>query len=212
MPPTLIAQPTRVAAAGNKPKLIDEYIGRMNSKTAGVSVAHMRSPQGWVEPGQTPEFEEFTIVLKGVLRVSHKDGEFDVKAGQAVVTHPGEWVRYSTPDVGAQNFGYHHASVLLLIVLDNRNPCAADRESAAVERVHELAFLRAFRAIANIGASRLESLEVGAGRDLAEQTLPREPHFDVVGFSRGKPHITGGENDGAVVQPELLKNFFRISG
>jgi hypothetical protein len=81
MPPTLISQPTRIVAAGDKPKLIDEYIGRVNSKTAGVSVAHMRSPQGWVEPGQTPEFEEFTIVLKGVLHVYHKDGEFDVQAG-----------------------------------------------------------------------------------------------------------------------------------
>jgi ethanolamine utilization protein EutQ len=97
MPPTLISQPTRIAAAGNKPKLIDEYIGRVNSLTAGVSVAHMRSPQGWAEPGQTPEFEEFTIVLKGVLHVSHRNGEFDVHAGQAVITHPGEWVRYSTP-------------------------------------------------------------------------------------------------------------------
>jgi ethanolamine utilization protein EutQ len=97
MPPTLISQPTRIAAAGNKPKLIDEYIGRVNSKTAGVSAAHMRSPQGWAEPGQTPEFEEFTIVLKGVLHVSHRNGEFDVHAGQAVITHPGEWVRYSTP-------------------------------------------------------------------------------------------------------------------
>lgn len=97
MPSTLISQPTRIAAAGNKPKLIDEYIGRVNSLTAGVSVAHMRSPQGWAEPGQTPEFEEFTIVLKGVLHVSHRDGEFDVHAGQAVITHPGEWVRYSTP-------------------------------------------------------------------------------------------------------------------
>ena len=97
MPPTLIFQPTRIAAAGSKPKLIDEYIGRVNSETAGVSVAHMRSPQGWVEPGQTPEFEEFTIVLNGVLHVSHLDGEFDVHAGQAVITHPGEWVRYSTP-------------------------------------------------------------------------------------------------------------------
>lgn len=97
MPPTLISQPTRIAAAGNKPKLIDEYVGRVNSKTSGVSVAHMRSPQGWIEPGQTPEFEEFTVVLKGVLQVTHKDGEFDVNAGQAVITHPGEWVKYSTP-------------------------------------------------------------------------------------------------------------------
>jgi len=104
MPPTLISQPTRIAAAGNKPKLIDEYIGRVNSKTAGVSVAHMRSPQGWVEPGQTPEFEEFTIVLKGLLRVSHNDGEFDVRAGQAVIAHSGEWVQYSTPEAGGAEY------------------------------------------------------------------------------------------------------------
>ena len=97
--PTLIAQPTRITAAGNKPKLIDEYIGRVNSQTAGVSVAHMRSPGGWIEPGQTPEFHEFTIVLKGLLRVSHKGGVLEVRAGQAVIAHAGEWVRYSTPDV-----------------------------------------------------------------------------------------------------------------
>lgn len=95
--PTLIAQATRIQAAGNKPKLIDEYIGRVNSKTESVSVAHMRSPQGWLEPGQTPEFEEFTLVLKGTLRVRHKAGEMDVAAGQAVVVHPSEWVQYSTP-------------------------------------------------------------------------------------------------------------------
>ena len=97
MPPTLVPRPTRIQAAGNKPKLIDEYVGRVNSRTTGVSVAHMRSPQGWVEPGQTPEFEEFTIVLKGVLQVRHVGGEFEVQAGQAVITHPGEWVQYSTP-------------------------------------------------------------------------------------------------------------------
>jgi ethanolamine utilization protein EutQ len=96
--PTLIPQPTRVQAAGNKPKLIDEYIGRVNSKTTAASVAHMRSPQGWVEPGQTPEFDEFTIVLKGMLRVDHKDGSLAVHAGQAVVARAGEWVRYSTPE------------------------------------------------------------------------------------------------------------------
>lgn len=96
--PTLIPQPTRIQAAGNKPKLIDEYIGRVNSKTTAVSVAHMRSPQGWVEPGQTPEFDEFTIVLKGMLRVDHKGGSLAVHAGQAVVAHAGEWVRYSTPE------------------------------------------------------------------------------------------------------------------
>jgi ethanolamine utilization protein EutQ len=96
--PTLISQPTRVAAAGNKPKLIDEYIGRVNSNDSAVSVAHMRSPQGWTEPGQTPAFDEFTIVLHGMLRVKSKDGELDVAAGQAVVAHAGEWVQYSTPN------------------------------------------------------------------------------------------------------------------
>jgi len=102
--PTLISQPTRIQAAGNKPKLIDEYIGRVNSKTSGVSVAHMRSPQGWVEPGQSPEFDEFTIVLKGMLRVTHKEGNLDVRAGQAVIAHAGEWVRYSTPEEGGAEY------------------------------------------------------------------------------------------------------------
>jgi mannose-6-phosphate isomerase-like protein (cupin superfamily) len=106
--PTLIAHPTRIQAAGNKPKLIDEYIGRVNSKTTGASVAHMRSPQGWVEPGQTPEFEEFTIVLKGLLRVEHRTngtvGSLDVAAGQAVIAHAGEWVRYSTPQEGGAEY------------------------------------------------------------------------------------------------------------
>jgi ethanolamine utilization protein EutQ len=96
--PTLIPQPTRVEAAGNKPKLIDEYVGRVNTKTSAASVAHMRSPQGWLEPGQSPEFDEFTIVLKGMLRVEHKTGTLDVVAGQAVIAHAGEWVRYSTPE------------------------------------------------------------------------------------------------------------------
>ena len=95
--PTLVEQPTRIRAAGTKPKLIDEFIGRVNTKTAGVSVAHMHSPQGWIEPGQTPEFDEFTLVLKGVLRVKHKAGELEVAAGQAVIAHRGEWVQYSTP-------------------------------------------------------------------------------------------------------------------
>ena len=104
MPPTLLAQPTRITAAGNKPKLIDEYIGRVNSKDSAVSVAHMRSPQGWTEPGQTPEFDEFTVVLRGMLRVKHRDGELDVHAGQAVVAHGGEWIQYSTP--GAEGAEY----------------------------------------------------------------------------------------------------------
>jgi mannose-6-phosphate isomerase-like protein (cupin superfamily) len=95
--PTLINQPTRITAAGNKPKLIDEYIGRVNSQTPSVSVAHMRSPQGWQEPGQQPEFDEFTIVLKGTLRVKHQGGEMDVTAGQAIIAHAGEWIQYSTP-------------------------------------------------------------------------------------------------------------------
>jgi mannose-6-phosphate isomerase-like protein (cupin superfamily) len=96
--PTLIAQPTRIEAAGNKPKLIDEYVGRVTSRHEQVSVAHMRSPGGWAEPGQTPEFDEFTVVLKGLLRVEHRGGVLDVRAGQAVVAHQGEWVRYSTPE------------------------------------------------------------------------------------------------------------------
>ncbi|MDB5348242.1 MAG: hypothetical protein JWP89_6619 [Schlesneria sp.] len=95
--PTLIAAPTQITAAGNKPKLIREYIGRVNSKTDALSVAHMSSPSGWVEPGQSPEFDEYTLVLKGLLRVEHKDGVIDVQAGQAIITHAGEWVRYSTP-------------------------------------------------------------------------------------------------------------------
>jgi mannose-6-phosphate isomerase-like protein (cupin superfamily) len=101
--PTLVAQPTRIQAAGSKPKLIDEYIGRVNTKTSSVSVAHMRSPQGWEEPGQAPEFDEFTLVLKGTVRVRFKGGEMDVTAGQAVIAHAGEWVQYSTPlDGGAE--------------------------------------------------------------------------------------------------------------
>ena len=95
--PTLIEAASHITAAGSKPKRIDEYIGRVNSKTAALSVAHMRSPSGWEEPGQTPEFDEYTIVLKGTLRVGHKDGHIDVKAGQAVIAHKGEWVQYSTP-------------------------------------------------------------------------------------------------------------------
>ncbi len=93
-----IPAPSRVEAAGNKPKLIDEYVGRLNSGHAAVSLAHMRSPGGWEEPGQTPEFDEFTVVLAGRLRVTSADGELDVTAGQAVVVPAGEWVRYSTPD------------------------------------------------------------------------------------------------------------------
>jgi len=96
--PTLVPHPARITAAGNKPKLIDEYVGRVNSDTPAVSVAHMRSPGGWQEPGQTPEFDEFTVVLKGMLRVEYQGGSLDVRAGQAVIAHNGEWVRYNTPE------------------------------------------------------------------------------------------------------------------
>ena len=102
--PTLIPQPTRIQSPGNKPKLIDEYVGRVNSKTSTTSVAHMRSPQGWLEAGQTPDFDEFTIVLKGMLRVEHKEGVLEVAAGQAVVAHACEWVRYSTPQEGGAEY------------------------------------------------------------------------------------------------------------
>jgi mannose-6-phosphate isomerase-like protein (cupin superfamily) len=96
--PRLIAQPAVVEAAGTKPKLIQEFAGRVNSGHGNVSVARMRSPAGWQEPGQRPEFEEITIVLKGMLRVEHDGGALEVRAGQAVVAEPGEWVRYSTPE------------------------------------------------------------------------------------------------------------------
>ena len=96
--PRLIDKPTRIEAAGTKPKLIDEYVGRVNSATAAVSIAHMRSPAGWEEPGQAPEFDEYTIVLKGALRVRSRSGDLDVRAGQAVIAAKGEWIQYSTPD------------------------------------------------------------------------------------------------------------------
>jgi ethanolamine utilization protein EutQ (cupin superfamily) len=95
--PELIKNPSRVEAAGTKPKLIDEYVGRVNNDEQRVSVAHMRSPEGWVEPGQRPEFDEYTLVLEGLLRVEHEDGALDIRAGQAVLARGGEWVRYSTP-------------------------------------------------------------------------------------------------------------------
>src|SRR4029078_4217376 len=101
--PTLISKPTQITAAGNKPKIIQEFIGRVNSKTDGISVARMQSPGGWVEPGQTPEFDEYTVVLRGMLRVQHRSGVLEVRAGQAIITHKGEWVQYSTPeDEGAE--------------------------------------------------------------------------------------------------------------
>jgi ethanolamine utilization protein EutQ len=102
--PVHITGPTRVTAAGNLPKLIDEYVGRLNDGTSAVSVAHMRSPAGWVEPGQTPDFDEFTVVLRGSLRVTHRGGAFDVRAGEAVVARRGEWVQYATPDADGAEY------------------------------------------------------------------------------------------------------------
>ena len=101
--PQLIEKPTRITAAGNKPKLIDEYVGRVNTGEARASIAHMRSPGGWLEPGQRPEFDEYTVVLRGTLHIDFEGGSLDVTAGQAVLTRAGEWVRYSTPgDEGAE--------------------------------------------------------------------------------------------------------------
>ena len=102
--PRLVSQPTRIQSAGNKPKLIDEYIGRVNSKTSPASLAHMRSPAGWQEPGQTPEFDEYTIVLRGMLQVEYQGGNLDVRAGQAVIAHKGEWIRYSTPEADGAEY------------------------------------------------------------------------------------------------------------
>jgi len=102
--PTHIKQPSVIEAAGNKPKRIEEFIGRVNSKTSACSIARMASPSGWVEPGQTPEFDEYTVVLRGSLRVTTRDGAIDVGAGEAVITHRGEWVQYSTP--GAEGAEY----------------------------------------------------------------------------------------------------------
>jgi mannose-6-phosphate isomerase-like protein (cupin superfamily) len=107
--PELIQTPSRVEAAGTKPKLIDEFVGRVNSGEARLSIARMRSPQGWVEPGQRPEFDEWTLVIDGTLHVEHEGGELDVAAGQAILVRGGEWVRYSTPAEG----GAHYVAVCL---------------------------------------------------------------------------------------------------
>jgi quercetin dioxygenase-like cupin family protein len=102
--PRLIPGPTVIAPAGNKPKRIEEFAGHVNSGHAGISVARMVSPQGWQEPGQRPEFEEITVVLNGMIRVEHEGGTTDVRAGQAIITAPGEWVRYSTPEPGGAEY------------------------------------------------------------------------------------------------------------
>jgi mannose-6-phosphate isomerase-like protein (cupin superfamily) len=102
--PEHIQTPSRVEAAGTKPKLIDEFVGRVNTGEERLSIAHMRSPQGWVEPGQRPEFDEWTLVLDGTLNVEHDAGTFDVQAGQGVLVRAGEWVRYSTPYAGGADY------------------------------------------------------------------------------------------------------------
>ena len=102
MPIKLIQQPTVVEAAGNMPKQIEEFIGAVNSETTALSIAKMTSPAGWQEPGQTPEFDEYTVVLKGVLKVMTRDAEHEVRAGQAIIVPANEWVQYSTPDEGAE--------------------------------------------------------------------------------------------------------------
>ena len=102
--PELIQAPSLVEAAGTPPKRIEEYAGRVRSGHLGVSVARMVSPEGWAEPGQRPEFEEITVVLKGMVRVEHEDGAMEVRAGQAVIARPGEWVRYSSPEPGGAEY------------------------------------------------------------------------------------------------------------
>jgi mannose-6-phosphate isomerase-like protein (cupin superfamily) len=120
--PTFIPRPTVVQAVGNKPKTIEEYAGRVNSGHHGVSVARMVSPEGWVEPGQRPSFEEITVVLRGLLRVEYPGGTIDVRAGQAVVTHRGEWVRYSSPEAGGAEY--------IAICLPAFSPETVHRDSA----------------------------------------------------------------------------------
>ena len=107
--PQLIASPSRVAAAGTKPKLIDEFVGRLNTGEDRLSVARMQSPEGWEEPGQRPEFDEYTLVIDGALRVEHEGGADDVRAGQAILVRSGEWVCYSTPEPG----GAHYVAICL---------------------------------------------------------------------------------------------------
>lgn len=102
--PTVIPAPAIIQAAGNKPKRIEEFIGRVTSHTTAVSIARMTSPLGWVEPGQTPEFDEFTVVLKGILRVESRGSSVDVSAGQAVIVSSGEWVRYSSPEADGAEY------------------------------------------------------------------------------------------------------------
>jgi quercetin dioxygenase-like cupin family protein len=120
--PIVISAPTRIAAAGNKPKLIEEFIGRVNSAETRLSIARMRSPAGWIEPGQTPLFDEFAVVLRGTLRVTHRSGVTDVAAGQAVIAKAGEWVQYSTPGEEAE---------YMAVCLPAFSPATVNRDATA---------------------------------------------------------------------------------
>ncbi|MHB1688475.1 MAG: cupin domain-containing protein [Ignavibacteriaceae bacterium] len=102
--PKLINNPSIIKSAGNKPKIIEEYFGRVNSKTESVSIARMKSPGGWIEPGQTPEFDEYTVVLKGTLRITSENGFIDVHQNQAILIEKGEWVQYSSPEEGGAEY------------------------------------------------------------------------------------------------------------
>jgi mannose-6-phosphate isomerase-like protein (cupin superfamily) len=102
--PRLIEKPSIITAAGNKPKIIEEFIGRVTTQTSAVSIARMKSPSGWIEPGQTPEFDEYTIVLKGLLRVTTRSDQFEVAEGQAIIVTAGEWVQYSTPSLSGTEY------------------------------------------------------------------------------------------------------------
>lgn len=102
--PIHVPRPTRIEAAGNLPKIIEEYVGRVNTKDEAVSIARMRSPKGWVEPGQTPRFDEYTLVFSGMLRVEHRNGSIDVRAGEAIICRAGEWIRYSSPEEGGAEY------------------------------------------------------------------------------------------------------------
>ena len=107
--PEIIESPSRIEAAGTKPKVIDEFVGRVNTGDERLSVARMQSPEGWVEPGQRPDFDEYTVVIDGALRVEHETGALDVRSGQAILVRAGEWVRYSTPEAG----GAHYVAICL---------------------------------------------------------------------------------------------------
>jgi mannose-6-phosphate isomerase-like protein (cupin superfamily) len=119
--PELIANPTIVAAAGNKPKVIREFVGRVNTQTSSISIARMSSPAGWIEPGQAPDFDEYTLVISGTLHVEYDAGAFDVTAGQAVISRAGEWVRYSTPGSGGAEY--------VAICLPAFSPASVHRDS-----------------------------------------------------------------------------------